>query len=235
MINKLRILGAEVIVHGKVWDEANELALKECELIKDSLYVSPFDHELIWTGHSSIITEIKQDLSNEIDEDKSKITFVVSVGGGGLLNGLIEGILREYPNTIDSNDSNDDIKIIAVETFGTNSLHESIKQKALITLNQINSIATSLGAKTISSKTLEYCLKYSNHISSKVLSDDNALKGILWMLENHRILIEPACGVSVYEGLKLIEENNDPNRKVIVILCGGSAISLDLLQSYTKL
>ena len=86
MIKRLENEGAEVIVHGEVWNNANEKALELSS--KDQwLYVSPFDHPLIWEGHSTIIKELK----SQLYEKPSAI--VVSVGGGGLLCGILQGLV----------------------------------------------------------------------------------------------------------------------------------------------
>jgi L-serine/L-threonine ammonia-lyase len=54
----------------------------------------------------------------------------VSVGGGGLICGLIEGLIK-------NNWINHDIKIVAVETEGCDCFNKSAKEKKLVTLEKI--------------------------------------------------------------------------------------------------
>ena len=63
------------------------------------LYINPFDHPLIWEGHGSVIDELKTDLNGI---KPSLIIF--SVGGGGLLLGILNGLKgngwNDVPGTI---------------------------------------------------------------------------------------------------------------------------------------
>lgn len=113
------------MIYGDVWDETDQKAREICNQNKSALYVSPFDHELIWKGNSSLIEEIKSQLEGSIPD-----CIICSVGGGGLILGLIEGLIQ--------NDwINKDIKLIAVETEGANCFNQSINAGQLVTLNNI--------------------------------------------------------------------------------------------------
>ena len=91
MISRLESQKAEVIVHGEMWSVANEKAL---EMAKNDnwLYVPPFDDPLIWEGNGTII----QELQNQMQQKPSAI--VLSVGGGGLLCGVLEGLIETKGN-----------------------------------------------------------------------------------------------------------------------------------------
>ena len=85
------------------------------------LYINPFDHPKIWTGHASMITELKADLKNV------KPSLVVcSVGGGGLLAGILLGL---------SNENWDDVPVLAMETYGAESLNAAMEKKVIKNLN----------------------------------------------------------------------------------------------------
>ena len=72
--------GAEVIVHGASFHEANSLALS---MIKESdAFLHPFDDPLVWQGHASLVDEVVQ---SGVKPD----AIVLSVGGGGLLSGIV--------------------------------------------------------------------------------------------------------------------------------------------------
>ena len=86
MIDKIKSLGAKVEIYGDVWDEANIRALEIADRT-DAVFVSPFDDPLLWDGHSTLIDECKIQM-------KKPDRLVVSVGGGGLLCGIIEGLKR---------------------------------------------------------------------------------------------------------------------------------------------
>ena len=58
MLDKIRAQGAKVTVHGENWNAADELARKMVAEDDKAAYISPYDHPLLWEGHSTIIDEI---------------------------------------------------------------------------------------------------------------------------------------------------------------------------------
>ena len=78
-------LGAELLVHGASWAEANAKA--QSLLDGSSAFLHPFDHPLLWRGHASLVDEVAR---SGFKPD----ALVLSVGGGGLLSGVIEGLDR---------------------------------------------------------------------------------------------------------------------------------------------
>ncbi|NXP95913.1 SDSL protein, partial [Passerina amoena] len=138
-VRKLQELGATVEVYGKVWDDANSRA-QELAKTEGWVMVPPFDHPLVWEGHASLVRELKDSL-----EDKPG-AIVVAVGGGGLLAGVVAGLQQVGWQ---------DVPIIAAETLGAHSFHEALKAGRLVTLPDITSVATCLGAKTVAARALE--------------------------------------------------------------------------------
>ena len=100
---------AEVIIHGTSWLEANILA--QSIMTDETAFIHPFDDELLWLGHSSMIDEIH---TTEFKPD----LIILSVGGGGLLAGVIQGLMKN---------NWEDIPIMTVETAGAASLNRSLK------------------------------------------------------------------------------------------------------------
>ena len=128
MQEKLRDEGAMVIQQGASWDDSHEAAV-ELARKKNAVYIHPFDHPHIWTGHASLIEEIKQ--SNLCPD-----LIVLAVGGGGLLCGILEGLYKVGWQ---------DIPICAVETEGAASFAQSVNSGRRVTLDRITSLATCLG------------------------------------------------------------------------------------------
>jgi len=222
MIEKLHIAGAaDVVQHGESWVEANTF-LNEELVAKDpsGIYVPAFDHPRIWEGNASLITELKRQL---LDDEPDVI--VCSVGGGGLFAGLVEGVDEHFHGTT---------KFLAIETKGADSLNNSLRAGENVTLPAITSIATSLGAKRVANEAFERGKR--SHVVSAVLTDADAALGCCRFADDERILVEPACGVSIaacYNGaLKKHFPELDQNSRVVVVVCGGSAITPALLEQY---
>lgn len=202
--------GAEVIVHGRSWQEANVRA--QLLLGQGAVFIHPFDDPLLWAGHASMIDELVTQC------DKPDV-IVCSVGGGGLLAGVGEGLLRNNWG---------DVGLLAVETAGAASYAAALKYGAPVEISTISSQATSLGAKIVCQRSYELTTELM--IKSVVLSDTDAFQGSADLLATHRLLTEPACGVSIAALAKLKDHFPEAHR-VVVIVCGGVGISVEMLRA----
>jgi L-serine/L-threonine ammonia-lyase len=202
----IRAQGAEVRVVGSVWDEAHEAAL-EFSRQSDATCVPPFDHPLIWSGNSTLVDEV-------LEQADPPDAVVVSVGGGGLLCGVVEGLRRH---------GLDAVPVVAVETEGTASLSASVAAGRLVTLERIMGIATSLGARRVCDRAFE--LASIHPVRSVVVTDAQAAAACLRFADDHRTLVEPACGASLSVVYRSHEALGDAKR-VLVVVCGGMGASL---------
>ncbi len=216
-LQHLMLEGADIKIHGDVWDEAHEAAMEFVNKVKGG-YVPPFDHPSIWAGHSTMIDEI-------IQQSKKPDAIIAAVGGGGLLCGVLEGLERHGWT---------DVSVFSVETEGAASFAESVKAGELITLGRINTVATSLGAKRVANNLFEWSKKLP--ITPLVVTDHAAVSACRKFVDDHRVLVEPACGAA----LSVIYDSNSINflqqaQSILVIVCGGIGISVELLNQYISL
>lgn len=207
--SQLLLMGAEVRVIGDVWDEA-DVAARELALEDGAAYIPPFDHPTLWRGHSSLVDEVaashgKPDL------------VIVTVGGGGLLCGVLEGMHRNGWL---------DVPLVAVETVGAESLNAAISAGELVELAEITSIAKCLGARRVAETALAWTHKHP--VRSIVVSDGAAVRGCMEFAKRHRLLVEPACGAGlslVYDGAECLSEAE----RILVVVCGGIGVDVDQL------
>ncbi|XP_030625670.1 serine dehydratase-like [Chanos chanos] len=221
ILQKLRDWGASVHVFGKVWDDANTEALRLVQT-EGLGYVPPFDHPLLWKGHSSIVWELKASLPSQPG------AIVLSVGGGGLFCGVMQGLDEVGWG---------DVPVICMETVGADCLNAAVKAGQLVTLPDIVSAAKCLGAKTACSQAFEYSKR--PNVISEVVTDLQALEAVEHFLDDERVLVELACGAAlaaVYSGLiqRLQEEGRLPKPlgSLVMIVCGGSSVSMAQLQHF---
>lgn len=249
MIDKISAVGkSEVLVHGASWQEADAY-LREELLANDprGVYVPPFDHPDIWTGHAFMIEEIAaqlQDISTiQGSRDSSPPDAIIcSVGGGGLLNGIVQGKMSHSLNADGRSPTWASTPIIAVETQGADSLAASIAAGELVTLPAITSQATSLGARRVCAETFRYASNPDAKVVPVVLTDDDAARACVRFSDEERIMVELACGVSVaicYDEQKRLEEIlttlgrwRGPNTKVVLVVCGGSVVTTAMLEKW---
>lgn len=205
----IRQYNAEVVVHGDAWHEANALA--QAMLGPADAFLHPFDDPLLWDGHASLIDEA---VRAGVEPD----AVVLAVGGGGLFSGVVEGLCR---NNLD------DVTVIATETIGADSFAQSLEQGRRVELDAITSVATSLGARQVSARAFEFAMQHP--VRSIVVSDHDALNACRRFLDDHRILVEPACGAAlatIYGQAQVLEEFD----QVLVVVCGGSTTTADQLR-----
>ena len=206
--------GAEVVLHGDTTTEA----FAECERLQAErglTFVHPFDDPEIVAGQGTVGLELVEDVG-PVD------VWVVSVGGGGLLAGIVAGLKRNGLS---------DVPVIAVETEGAASLHESLKANKRITLPAITSIATSLGARQVAQHVFD--LPKRHPIESVLVSDADAVAACLKFADAQRILVEPACGAAlavadVHAGLLARFDNP------LIEVCGGIGVSLEKLRLWKE-
>ena len=210
----IRRENAAVIVQGDNWDAAHIFATQLARQEK-AAYIHPFDDPRIWKGHASIIHEIAE-------TGVKPGAVVVSVGGGGLLCGIVEGL----------HDVNwSDVPVLAVETEGAASFAASVKAGHLVTIDRIATVATTLGARTVAAAALAWTQRHT--IIPWTVTDRAAVQACLRFADDHRVLVEPACGAALSCGYDRAQplEGLGP---VIFIVCGGAGVSLKLLDEWKK-
>lgn len=212
MAAKLKAENAQVIVEGKDWDAADALAKKMAKE-QHLAYIPPFDHPLIWKGYESIIKELVKD---KIKPD----AILLSVGGGGLYSGIAQGLEKVGWQ---------DVAIITAETAGAASLAASMHAKKRVHLENIETIAVTLGAKQICQNAFDLTQKHPTY--PQTVTDKEAVEACLKFANDHRLLVEPACGASlavIYDNHAILQEFHS----IVLIVCGGSGVSLSLLKEW---
>lgn len=210
-IGQMRAHGAEVLVHGASWQDANERAQQE--KTASDVFIHPFDDPLLWQGHSTLVDEI-------IGAGVTPDAIITVVGGGGLLAGIAQGLER--------NDLSG-CTLIAAETRGAESFHAACRAGEPVTLPGITSIASSLGARRVCRGAFDVTRSLS--VESHVITDEQAVTACRRFLADQRILVEPACAAAlalVYEDL--IEASRFDN--LVIEVCGGTICTLEDLQSF---
>lgn len=197
-VNRTKALGAEVVLHGNVYDEAYEKAL---ELAKEHGYtlVHPFDDLDVATGQGTIAMEIIKELPT-VDY------ILVPIGGGGLATGV--STLAKLLNP--------KIKVIGVEPAGANCMQESLKAGHVVTLPTVNTIADGTAVKTPGEKIFPYISKNIDEIIT--VPDEDLVVSFLDMVENHKMVVENSGLLSV----AALKQLNVKDKKVACVLSGGN-------------
>ena len=190
--------GAEVILHGDVYDDAFKKA-KELEEKEGYVFVHPFNDEDVLDGQGTIALEILEELP-ETD------IILVPIGGGGLISGIACAAKILKP----------EIKIIGVEPEGAASAYEAIKENKVVELKEANTIADGTAVKKIGDLNFEYIKKYVDEIIT--VSDYELMEAFLLLVEKHKIIAENSGILSIAATKKLKEKN----KKVVSVISGGN-------------
>ena len=197
-VNRTKGYGAEVVLHGDVYDEACEYAYKLSDE-KGYTFVHPFDDLDVATGQGTIAMEIIKELPL-VDY------ILVPIGGGGLAAGV--STLAKLLNP--------KIKVIGVEPAGANCMQESVKAGKVTTMDSVNTIADGTAVKTPGSIIFPYVSKNLDDIVT--VEDEELVVAFLDMVENHKMIVENS-GLLTVAALKHL---GIKNKKVVSIMSGGN-------------
>ncbi|KAI5722760.1 hypothetical protein M8J76_013135 [Diaphorina citri] len=222
VVKKLQQDGAIVKIVGNNFNEAAQAALREVDEPRVS-FIHAYDHPDIWEGHTSLVQEL-------VYSSPKPSCIITAVGGGGLLTGILMG-LKEYGWT--------DVPIVAMETEGAHCFNLSMHANKKIVLNQISSIAVTLGAASVCDELMR--LKDDFKIYSRVITDKQAVESCIQFADSERQVVEPACGAAlsaIYCGV--VRDLADQGYvdltagPAVLVVCGGSGVSLEQLQIWDR-
>jgi threonine dehydratase len=200
-IEATRAYGAEVVLHGTIWDEANEKA-KELVRARGLTYVHPFDDLHLIGGQGTLGLEILDDLP-EAD------VVVVPIGGGGLISGVAMALKGRRPS----------IRVVGVESSGAPAMHDSVRAGRLVTLDTVDTIIDGLRVKRVGEVTFEVVRRYVDEIVT--LPDAEIFDAVIWLMARCKLVAEGAAAAPVAALLQgLIAA--PPGARVVCVLSGGN-------------
>ena len=197
-VNRTKSYGAEVILHGDVYDDA---CAKAYELAEEHGYtfVHPFDDLDVATGQGTIAMEIVQELPT--------VDYIfVPIGGGGLITGISTLAKMLNPK----------IKVIGVEPAAAASMTAALEAGEPVTLDSANTIADGTAVKRVGEKIFPYAKE--NIDSVLTVADDELIAVFLDMVENHKMIVENS-GLLTVAALRQLDLKG---KKAVAILSGGN-------------
>ena len=197
-VNRTKSYGAEVILHGDVYDDAYAYA---CELAEKEGYtfVHPFNDIDVATGKGTIAMEIVQELPT-VDY------ILVPIGGGGLVSGVATLAKMLNPK----------IKVIGVEPAEAASMKAALAAGEVVQLESANTIADGTAVKAVGDKILPFVKENVDDVL--LVEDDELIGAFLDMVENHKMIVENSGLLSVAALKKL----DCKGKKVVCVLSGGN-------------
>ena len=201
-----RAYGAEVVLHGQIWDEANEKALELGES-EGLTYIHPFDDLALIAGQGTLGMEILEDWP---DTD----VIVVPIGGGGLIAGVACAVNALKPTA----------RVIGVESSDGPAMKASMDAGHVVTLDQIDTVVDGLRAKRVGELTFAIARELVSEVVT--VSDRTIFDAVLWTMAHTKLVVEGAAAASVAVVRSGLVDAPKGSR-VVCVLSGGN---LDLKQ-----
>ncbi len=207
-IEATRGYGAEVVLHGTIWDDANEKA-RQLVSERGLTYVHPFDDLQLIAGQGTLGLEIVGDWP-EVD------LIVVPIGGGGLISGVAMAAKGQKPS----------IRVIGVESSGAPGMQASVAAGRVVTLDRVDCIIDGLRVKRVGGTTFEVVRRFVDEIVT--LPDEEIFDAMLWIMNRTKLVVEGAAAAPVAALLHgLIAA--PPGTRVACVLSGGN-VNLEQLR-----
>lgn len=193
--------GAKVVLHGSIWDEANEKAL---ELVESEglTYIHPFDDPHLIAGQGTVGLEIMEDVPDAE-------VVVVPIGGGGLISGVSMAVKAISP----------EVRVIGVESSGAPAMKESVKAGRRITLDEVDCVIDGLRVKRVGQNTRSVVSRFVDEIAT--LPDARIFDAVLWLMTRAKLVTEGAAAspvAALLEGLV----DAPAGTKTVCVLSGGN-------------
>jgi threonine dehydratase len=203
-----RAYGADVVLHGTIWDEANEKA-KQLVAERGYTYIHPFDDLELIAGQGTLGLEVYEDFP---DAD----IVVVPIGGGGLISGVAMAMKSFNPR----------VRIIGVESSGAPAMQRSVQTGSLVTLDRVDTIIDGLRVKRVGDTTFAVVRQFVDDIVS--LPDEQIFDAVIWTMSHCKVVVEGAAAAPIaalLHGLIAAPAGS----KVVCVLSGGN-VNLDQLR-----
>lgn len=194
-----RELGANVVLHGAVYDDAYAEA---CRLQRETgaTFIHPFDDPMVIAGQGTIGLEIMDDLPDVT-------TIVVPIGGGGLISGVAAAVKMLHPN----------VRIVGVQAAGAAGMKASLEAGHVQELPFAKTIADGIAVKKPGELTFALCQQYVDEIVT--VDDDEIAQAILFLMERGKMVAEGAGAAPV---AAIIGHKFDTRGKVVAVISGGN-------------
>jgi threonine dehydratase len=200
-VEATRAYGAEVVLHGSIWDEANEKA-KQLVESEGFTYVHPFDDEQLIAGQGTLGLEVCQDWP-EVE------VVVVPIGGGGLISGVAMALKSLNPR----------IRVVGVESSGAPAMTLSIREGRLVTLDRVDCVIDGLKVKRVGEHTFSVVQRFVDDLVT--LPDEQIFEGLVWTMSHCKLVVEGAAAAPVAALLQGLVKA-PPGARVACVLSGGN-------------
>jgi len=206
-VTATRNYGAEVIYCGNTTDDRERMTQELIDRFGYTL-IHPYNDEKLIAGQGTAAFEI-------FSERKDVDFLLVPVGGGGLISGCAVSAKHLSPKT----------RVIGVETEGASDCFRSFREKKLIKLESVSTIADGMRTLSVGTLNFELIMKYVDDVIT--VRDEDIYPMMRFFLSRMKILVEPTGAVAAAAVMKNVLGLAGKN--ICAVISGGNA-DMDLVQ-----
>ena len=210
-VQAVKNLGAEIVLQGDDYDEANEHAV-ELAREQNLVFVHPFDDPDVIAGQGTVAMEILRQWHGDDIE-----AIFVPIGGGGLIAGIAAYVKSLYPR----------IKIIGVEPEDAAGMEESLRAKKRVTLERVGIFADGVAVRRVGEETFRLARQYVDEVL--LVTTDQICAAIQDIFEDTRAIAEPAGALAV-AGIKKYVARDSLAGRTLVAVNSGANMNFDRLR-----
>jgi threonine dehydratase len=215
-----RDYGAQVFLHGTVYDDAFARAQELLKATPGAVYVHAYEDAEIIAGQGTLGLEIDQQLSEAGIRD-SHVQVVVPIGGGGLISGVAIALKKLRPQ----------VKLFGVVTEAAPAMAESFEKGQLVDTSGRKgkrTLGEGLAVKKVSAMTFEIIKEHVTEVA--IVTDDEMAQAIAALMERGKLVVEGSGAAGVAAALSKKFKQLDPKVPTVFVLCGGN-IDMNLLSN----
>jgi threonine dehydratase len=199
---KIKEWGAELVITGTVWDEANRAAMAHVER-SGATYVHPFADAAIMAGQGTIALELFRD-------DPGIDTLIVAIGGGGLIAGIATAAKALNPA----------MRIVGVEPTGAPTLHASLAAGRIVELSEITTSVPTMAARKTEAINFDIIRR---HVAEVVLVSDGEMREAAQFLWFESGLAVDLSGAAAVAALLTGRVYAEAGKRTCALVCGAGA------------
>ncbi len=201
--------GAEVVLHGAIYDQAYEHAKSLLAKIKNSVFVHPYEDVEVIAGQGTLGIEIMRQLK-AYKIDPAQCDYIVPIGGGGQFGGVCSAIKAQHPTA----------RFLGVVADSAPSMAHSFQNKKLtISETRSRTLAEGLSIKKPTQEMFELVSDLAHEVG--IATDTDIAQAIFLLMEKLKLVVEGAGAAGLAAVMhKKIHPN--PERPLVFSLCGGN-------------
>jgi threonine dehydratase len=199
-VDRMRALGAEVILEGQDFDDAKTGALSHAKKT-GAFYVEDGLLGPIAEGAATMASELGR-MNQHID------AWIVPLGNGSLINGIGSWLRRHSPET----------RVIAICPSGAPSMFLSWRAGKPVSTASLETIADGIAVRIPVPEALELMSQAVDEVM--LVTDDEIIESMRWLHRDAGLIVEPAGAAGVAGAAKLRDELT--GKCVAIPLTGGN-------------